>query len=121
MARTRAANPAAEEARPAAVGKLFSETTWSLKVLSFGRVGSEASSSARRDRSSRKHAVWRGPEMSCGSPFRWSVSEENEAEHAAVVCVRRSFWERVTEREEFVGRLRAVSRLPQYLNAGWGG
>jgi hypothetical protein len=32
------------------------------------------------------------------------------------VWVRRSDWDRVTEREEFVGRLRAVSRLPQYLN-----
>lgn len=29
--------------------------------------------------------------------------------------VRRSDWERVTEREELVGRLRVASRLPQYL------
>lgn len=29
--------------------------------------------------------------------------------------VQRSSWERVTEKEELVGRLRAVSRLPQYL------
>jgi hypothetical protein len=36
-------------------------------------------------------------------------------EQEAVVRVRRDFWERVTEREELVGRLRVVSRLPQYL------
>ena len=38
-------------------------------------------------------------------------------EQDAVVWVRRSFCERVTEREEFVGRLRVGSRLPQYLCA----
>ena len=38
-------------------------------------------------------------------------------EQEAVVWVRRSDWERVTEREEFVGRLRAGSRLPQYLES----
>lgn len=32
-----------------------------------------------------------------------------------MVWVRRSDWERVTEREELVGRLREGSRLPQYL------
>ena len=36
-------------------------------------------------------------------------------EQEAVVWVRRSDWERVTEREELVGRLREGSRLPQYL------
>lgn len=36
-------------------------------------------------------------------------------EQVAVVWVRRSDWERVTEREELVGRLRVASRLPQYL------
>lgn len=32
-----------------------------------------------------------------------------------MVWVRRDFCDRVTEREELVGRFRAVSRLPQYL------
>ena len=36
-------------------------------------------------------------------------------EQEAVVWVRRSDWESVTEREELVGRLREGSRLPQYL------
>lgn len=36
-------------------------------------------------------------------------------EQEAVVWVRRSDWERVTEREELVGRFREGSRLPQYL------
>ena len=39
----------------------------------------------------------------------------NEAEQAAVVWVRRSFWERVTEIEELVGRFSFGSRFPQYL------
>ena len=34
-----------------------------------------------------------------------------------MVWVRRSDWERVTEREELVGRLREGSRLPQYLES----
>jgi hypothetical protein len=35
------------------------------------------------------------------------------------VCVRRERWERVTEREEFVGRFKVASRLPQYLEGEW--
>ena len=31
------------------------------------------------------------------------------------MCARRSDWERVTERDEFVGRFKLGSRLPQYL------
>lgn len=31
------------------------------------------------------------------------------------MVVQRSAWDRVTEMELFVGRLRTVSRLPQYL------
>jgi hypothetical protein len=38
-----------------------------------------------------------------------------DAEQAAVVWVRRSSCERVTESEEFVGKLSFGSRLPQYL------
>lgn len=35
--------------------------------------------------------------------------------------VARSAWERVTEREEFVGRFSFASRFPQYLGVlvGW--
>ncbi len=35
--------------------------------------------------------------------------------------VRREAWDRVTESEELVGRLRVASRLPQYLVGWWGG
>lgn len=116
MARTRAAKPAAEEARPAAVGKLFSETIFNGRVDSFGRLGSLDSRAARRARSSRKQACVRAPETSWGVELRMRVSEEgNLAEAAAVVYVRRSFWERVTEIEELVGRLSFGSRFPQYL------
>ena len=31
------------------------------------------------------------------------------------MCVRRSDWDRVTDKEELVGRLSFGSRLPQYL------
>lgn len=36
-------------------------------------------------------------------------------EHEAVVWVWRSAWERVTLRDEFVGRFSLASRFPQYL------
>lgn len=38
-----------------------------------------------------------------------------EAEQAAVVWVRKSSWDSVTEIDEFVGRLSFGSRFPQYL------
>lgn len=38
-------------------------------------------------------------------------------EQEAVVCVRRSDWARVTERDELVGRLSLGSRFPQYLDS----
>jgi hypothetical protein len=115
MARTRAAKPAAEEARPAAVGKLFSETIESGKEESFGRVGLDDSRAERRERSSRKHAWVRAPLTSWGEEFRRRVSSVKEEEQAAVVCVLKSAWERVTETEELVGRLSFGSRFPQYL------
>lgn len=116
IARTRAAKPAAEEARPAAVGKLFSETILRGRVESFGREESEASRAARRERSSRKQAWVRAPVTSWGDELRSRESEVGkDAEQAAVVCVRRSDWERVTEIEELVGRLSLGSRFPQYL------
>lgn len=74
MARTRAAKPAALLARPAAVGKLFSEAMRRGKVDSLGSAASLASSALRRARSSRKQACVRAPETSCGAPLRSSVS-----------------------------------------------
>lgn len=116
MARTSAAKPAAEEARPAAVGKLFSETIRRGSWESFGRDESDCSNAARRARSSRKHACVRAPETSCGDELRRRESSEGKVEEAAaVVCVRRSDCESVTDIEEFVGRLSFGSRFPQYL------
>jgi len=49
-------------------------------------------------------------------PFRRRASGGVEVgEQEAVVWVRRSDWERVTEREELVGRFRVGSRFPQYF------
>lgn len=115
MARTRAAKPAALEARPAAVGKLFLETIRRGREDNLGREGLEASREERRARSSRKQACVRAPDTLSEMVFRRRVSSAKEAEQAAVVCVRRSFWDRVTEIEELVGRLSLGSRLPQYL------
>jgi hypothetical protein len=54
--------------------------------------------------------------MSEGSLLRVRESPSGkDAEQAAVVRVRRSDWERVTERDELVGRLSLGSRFPQYL------
>ena len=53
--------------------------------------------------------------MSWGWLLRVRESDWKAGEQEAVVWVRRSSWERVTEREALVGRLRTGSRLPQYL------
>jgi hypothetical protein len=98
------------------VGKLFSETIFKGRVESFGSEGSEASRVERRERSSRKQAWVRAPVTSWGEEFRRRESEVGkDSEQAAVVCVRRSAWERVTEIEELVGRFSFGSRFPQYL------
>ena len=115
IALTNAAKPAAELARPAAVGKLFSLTIFRCIELSLATCGAPASSFCRCCRSSRRQAWVRLPLMSWGWPLRVSVSESKDGAQEAVVCVRRSSCERVTERELLVGRLRVGSRLPQYL------
>lgn len=82
----------------------------------MGNDESATSSAERRARSSRKQACVRAPETSWGEELRRRVSSfGKEAEQAAVVWVRRSFWERVTEIEELVGRFSLGSRFPQYL------
>src|SRR3569833_1289683 len=118
MARTSAANPAAELASPAAVGKLFSVTMRRGMVESLGSDASAASRAALRSRSARKHACVRAPDTSDGSPLRSSVSPwpaGYAGEHDAVVSVRRSDCASVTDRDELVGRLSFASRFPQYL------
>ena len=91
IARTRAAKPAAEEASPAAVGKLLTETRRKGKVDRGGRLGSTSSSAARRARREWIQALGRAEEISCGAEFRSKVSEGGKlAEQEAVVCVRRS-------------------------------
>ena len=99
------------------MGKLFVETSRRVKVESFGSLGSASSRAARSERRAVRQAVGRAEEISCGAELRMRVSgAEKLEEHEAVVCVRRSDWARVTEREELVGRLRVVLRLPQYLD-----
>jgi hypothetical protein len=70
MARTRAAKPAAEDARPAAVGKLFSETIRKGSVESLGSDWLDDSSSDRNDRRALRHACVRGVWRVCGAPLR---------------------------------------------------
>lgn len=54
--------------------------------------------------------------MSSFSPLRIRESGPLKAsEQEAVVCARSDFWDKVTDNEEFVGRFRVVSLLPQYL------
>ena len=116
MARTSAAKPAAEDASPAAVGKLLALTNLRGRVDSLGREGSASSSSERRARRDFRQASERGVERDWGALFKSKVSGPVKVEEQeAVVWVRRSDCERVTEREELVGRLREGSRLPQYL------
>ena len=64
MARTKAAKPAAEDARPAAVGKLFTETRRSGNVDNGGKVGFASSRVARRARRAWMQARGRAEEIS---------------------------------------------------------
>ena len=70
----RAANPAAEDASPAAVGKLLEDTMRRGKVDSLGREGCSASSSARRRRRDARHAWDRAPSRDSGLVFKVSSS-----------------------------------------------
>jgi hypothetical protein len=116
IARTRAAKPAAEEASPAAVGKLFSDTMYSGRLCSLGSVGSESSRDLRRARRAVRQAVRREfVSTGWGVPFSQSLVVVKCEEQDAVVRAQRSFCERVTDMEELVGRLSFVERLPQYL------
>ena len=74
MARMRAAKPAALEARPAAVGKLFELTMRRGWAESGGREGSAFSSWERRARREARQAVERGVERDWGTPLRRRVS-----------------------------------------------
>lgn len=67
-----------------------------------------------------KHVAVRPPALISSSfPFNHSLSPcSNDASAREVVVDRRWSCESVTERDEFVGRMRAVSRFPQYLDHG---
>ena len=60
IARTNAAKPAADDARPAAVGKLFTLARRKQYFESFGSDESAFSNSERRERSDFRQAVERG-------------------------------------------------------------
>ncbi len=74
MARTRAAKPAAELARPAAVGKLFVETMRRGRGESLGMEGLAFSRSERRARREVRQAVERGVSRLWGAELRRRVS-----------------------------------------------
>lgn len=58
--------------------------------------------------------------ISSSSPLSQSLSPPEPETTCAEVRLRRWSWERVTERDELVGRMRAVSRFPQLSEGGWG-
>ena len=98
------------------MGKLLVDTMRRGRMERRGSCASLASRLWRIVRSAVRQARGRGVVMSWGSPLRSSESGGwNCGEHAAVVSVQRSAWERVTESEELVGRFKVGSRLPQYL------
>ena len=70
MARMSAANPAAELARPAAVGKLLTETMFRGKEDRTGNLVSAVSSSTRRARREARQAFERGVSRDWGLPLR---------------------------------------------------
>ena len=133
---TRAANPEAEDARPAAVGKLFSDTMCS-RSSDKGYAGIQldaevharetitlspaelvcCSKAFRSARISRKQfAILPSPFTSSSSPLSQSLSFWKEASALIVVFDLKWSCERVTDREEFVGKIKSNgSRFPQYL------
>ena len=74
MARTKAAKPAAEEARPAAVGKLLVLTSLRGKVESLGIESSLSSTSFRRERREERQARDRGVSSVWFWPLRRRLS-----------------------------------------------
>jgi len=103
-ATTNAANDDADDARPAASGKLLP-----LDTAARGR-------SAPRTVS--RHAATRGNRSGLSSPL--TLSRSKSLSRSTHISVYRS--SRVIEIEPTAGRLRAVSRLPQYLTRamlGW--
>lgn len=99
--------------KPTGLGR----TSQNRNVPTVGRVESDFSSSARRALISRIQVCSRPPSLITSSfPFNHSLSPASkDGSHREVVVERRWSWSRVTERDELVGRIREVSRLPQYL------
>ena len=116
MATTNAANPAAEDANPAAVGKLFSDTMCNFHLESWGKLGSVPSISARNFLKSAKHAFVLSDVKLSGFPLSQRISSLYSSDVATEVRVRKSSWDNVTEMDELVGKLRDLSRFPQYLS-----
>lgn len=98
--------PDADEARPAAVGKLFA-----LTILNppFG------ASLPALARISRKQFWMRCADESSSFPLSHSLSPSHSSEIAAVVVVPIWSGSRVTDSEELIGSSSLLSRLPQYL------
>ena len=115
-----AAYPAADDASPAAVGKLFADTTrthicaqsaWATTHLPSASYRSPARARVSRSTvSMRLFAV-----RSSSTPLSQSRSRSNVVEAVTVVTVRRSRWLRVRETEELIGTFCLASRFPQYL------
>ena len=96
-----AAKPEAEDARPAAVGKLLAVST---------RANPRTPA---RWRSTSRKAEMRGVRSGAGVPSRTSSSAANAGSKRTVVSVYRA--SSVSEMEPTSGRFSARSRLPQYL------
>eukprot|EP01139_Manchomonas_bermudensis_P019483 Amastigsp_a676841_52.p3 type:complete len:258 gc:universal Amastigsp_a676841_52:1017-244(-) len=113
------AYPAADDARPAAVGKLFSLT---MRTLYAGHAAlgtstrPEASTlSLARSRTSRSTACVRLLLMSSRSPLSQISSSFRSIDARIDVVVERSSMLRVAESDELSGMMSSSLALPQYL------
>ena len=85
-------------------------------MRTLGARGSCASTAARRRFISEMQVARRPPaSMDSSVPLSHNLSLSKEGSAREVVVERRWSWSRVTESEEFVGRMSLVSRFPQYL------
>lgn len=87
----------------------------SFQAESFGNDGSDDSISDRSFLKSAKQALVLSEVKLSGFPLSQRMSSSYSSEVATEVSVRKSSWDKVTEMDEFVGKLRDLSRFPQYL------
>jgi len=110
IAVTSAAYPAAEEASPAAVGKVFMDETWTKEAFRVGEGRVESRRQLARQALKRLLV-----ETSSSKPFSHSLLDLKDGSMERVVTDRKVFWERVTLTLLLMGVFNSRDAFPQYF------